>query len=235
MLARLVLVVLTASAIGLAAAPDDCLLVIAQPAPPNIDPTGKSVTLTMTNNCGKDITAYQVWFRDDSGQHTSGFAEERLAILAIPEDVRSANMDIFRAGATWSGGSGSSEPWSSVSATAVWYADMTTAGDPKDVAMLIKSRREMVIRYKKELDVLGSYDTFASAKKLPQDAAEAKAKNSPTYDDLSQLAAQFSRCDETSWKAFIQFKKRYTEDLISLFEATVAAQDVGGQQRAEVQ
>ena len=235
MLARLVLFALTASALALAAAPDDCLLVIAQPAPLNIDPTGKSFTLTMTNNCGKDITAYQVWFRDDSGQHISGFAEERLAILAIPEDIRSANMDIFRAGATWSGGSGSSDRWTSVSATAVWYADMTTAGDAEDISELIKSRREMVIRYKKELDILGSYDTYASAKKLPQDAAEAKAKNSPTYADLSHLAAQFSRCDETSWKAFVQFQKRYTEDLISLFEAAVAAQDASGQQKTEVQ
>jgi len=235
MFARLILLALSVSAIALATEPESCLLVIAQPAPLKIDQTGKSVTLTMTNNCGKDITAYQVWFRDDSGQHTSGFAEERLAILAIPEGVRAADMDIFRAGATWSGGSGSSDPWASVSATAVWYADMTTAGDPKDVAMLIKSRREMVIRFKKELDVLGSYDTYASAKKLPQDAAEAKAKNSPTSDQLSHLAAQFSRSDETSWKTFVQFQKQYTEDEISLFEATVAAQDVTGQQKAGVQ
>ncbi len=235
MFARLVLLAFSASAIALATAPDDCLLVIAQPAPSNIDPTGKSLTLTMTNNCGKDITAYQVWFRDDSGQHTSGFAEERLGFLAIPEGVRAANMDILRAGATWSGGSGSPDRWTSVSATAVWYADMTTAGDPKDVAVLIKSRREMVIRYKKELDVLGSYDTYASAKKLPQEAAEAKAKNSPTYDDLSRLAAQFSRCDETSWKTFVQFQKRYTEDLIGLFEAAVAAQDSGSQNKTAEQ
>jgi hypothetical protein len=74
----LILMAFSASAVALAADPEGCLLAVVEPSH-DIDPAGKPQTLTVTNNCGKDITAYSVRFRDHSGGNAAAAkAENRL-------------------------------------------------------------------------------------------------------------------------------------------------------------
>lgn len=175
MLTRILVVFALIAPLSAAAADlSGCLAVEVRPAPPG--EADKSLTLTLTNNCGKDITAYHVDFRDASGKVSFGFGQDALALLAVPRADWPTGLDIYRAGSTWSLDSISQASWASASATAVLYADMTVEGDPGGVAGLIQGRKDWLLTLRSHLEILGSYEAYAFAKELPRDAAQAKGK-----------------------------------------------------------
>ncbi len=233
MFKSLILLAFSASAMVLAADPEGCLLAVVQPSQ-EINPAGKPQTVTVTNNCGKDITAYFLRCRDRSGGKLSGLAEDHLVMLARPAYLGPYH-DILRTGKTWSIVGAVDATVSTVSVSAVWYADMTTAGDPEEASYLVEIRKQALLGFKDELEALGSYDTYVLAKELPQDAAAAKAENRRGYRYLTYLAESFSRSDAVSWNDFVQLERRRLGDEIKLLETHLAAQGASGQQKTEVQ
>jgi hypothetical protein len=223
---RLVLLAFTSSAIALGAGLNGCLALEVKPAPPG--EADKSLTLTLTNNCGKDITAYHVDFRDASGQVSFGSGQDALALLAVPKASWPRGLDIYRAGATWSQDTISNAPWVSASATAALYADMTVEGEPEGIAALVQGRKDWLLSLRSHLEILSSYEAYAFAKELPRDAAEGKAIKGSRDNYISLLANRFSRSDETSWNAFVQHERLTIQDTIRVFEDHLAAEDLSG-------
>jgi hypothetical protein len=196
---------------------DGCLAVQAQ-LPPT-DPPDEA-TLTLTNNCGKDITAYLLEFRDSSGRLASGFSEDIPVRLAHPAPRR-AQDDILVSGksAAVKVAVANSTSATTVKVAAILFADRSAFGAQEDVDRLIRFRRGTLTRLQAEYEALKEVGDYAEAKATLQLKAEAaKASNAPDAGFLRNLQQQLDRSDANSWATAMAHYRQWYVRAIALYQ-----------------
>jgi hypothetical protein len=198
------------------AAPVTCIIAKTAPAPAELNSTGSTLEVTLTNKCEKDITSYRIRFLDDSGKEVRGFGQELLASLvsSVP------GADIFRVNSSRVVHLDGSGP-SSMVLSAVIFLDGSTAGDPDQVALLVRTRASVLKGYREELEVLRTYSQWSATLDLHRKLDEARQAKDPAAQYLERLAHQFDRSDAASWEAYVSGQVAWMTRAAALFERSL--------------
>lgn len=185
------------------------------------NPRESQLEMSLFNNCGKDITAYQTVVRDSSGARKSAHASEELASLSFPRP-KPAHLEVFLEKTTRSFPFDALPLGDSISVTAVIFSDDTTAGDPEDIASLISFRKRYLEFINKQLKILDSATDWQEALQLRQRANEAGASDTPPDYHLNHylegLADKQEHSNASTWEAFVASERQKLKQLIALFE-----------------
>ena len=198
------------------AAPVTCIVAKTAPAPAELNSNGSTLEVTLTNKCGKDITAYGIRFLDDSGREDHGFRDELLGLLML--GVPSA--DIFRANSSrvvLLDGSGTS----SMEISAAIFLDGSTAGNADQVKGLLQLRASTLKGFRYELEFLRAFSEWSATSGLHRKLDELKQAKDPSARYLEQLALQLARSDAASWEAYISHQVENDTRTIALFERSL--------------
>jgi hypothetical protein len=199
------------------AEPVTCLSAKTAPAPAELNSTGGIIEVTLTNKCGKDITSYRIHFLDDSGKEVRGVAQELLDALVVP-----VPGDIFRANGSrvlQLDGSGASSLL--LSASAAIFLDGSTAGDPDQVAQLVRLRTVALKDYRDELQALRSFSQWSASSDLRRKLDEAKQAKDPSARYLGLMVQQLQRSDAASWEAYVSRQVEWITRAVALFERSL--------------
>jgi hypothetical protein len=165
------------------------------------------IDVKLTNNCGKDITAWKIVYRDAQGARHQGHGQDRVTLLSLPQLPDRRLGDILRAGATLTIKQASSVVLesASVSAAAALFVDRSAAGSPRDISMLLEARRRNLVTVKEQLSILEGFSSYGDAVTLGQKASDANAAGDAYAHFLAHLADAFRRnSDPSSWAAFVE-------------------------------
>jgi hypothetical protein len=183
------------------------------------------IDVKLTNNCGKDITAWKIVYRDAQGKPHHGFAQDRVTLLRLPQLPDRQLGDILRADATLTIKQAPSVVLesASVSAGAALFVDRSAAGSSHDISMLLEQRRKNLVRAKEQLSILEGFSSYGAAVTLAQKASDAKAAGDGSAAFLASLAAAFRQNpDPSSWAAFVEQKRNSLLDMCKIIEFHLA-------------
>jgi hypothetical protein len=187
-----------------------CLVVQMQPPSPTSEPDS-GVQVKLTNNCGKDITAYELRITDESGKLVAGFGQDMLARYSAPgtsgtlRDGAAKSVDVSNA----------PSPSGAVSVSAVLFLDGSAGGDPTDVEPLLSRRRSALGMYEARLALLKTFSTWSSTSGLRQRAEETQGFQGT---DLKNLLDVLNRSDASSWDSFVKREREDLNRVIKLYQ-----------------
>ncbi len=198
-----------------------CLHAHVQATPLDKRQSGASSELSLSNNCGKDITAYRILARDSAGARKWATGKDDLATLTLTQP-QPAGMDVFRMNTSRTVPIEPPPPGGSVSVAAAIFIDGTTEGDPEDVADILVVRQEWLAEIKEQLTILNSASDWTSALELRRRSNQLKsavtASNDRSAFYLEELAKRQERSNATSWNTFVGDEHQRLLKLIELFE-----------------
>jgi hypothetical protein len=174
------------------------------------------VRVTLTNSCGKDISAYQLRITDENGRLVAGYGQDFLA-AGVEHWVGGGG--ILRNEGTRSTPLTLPSPLCTVSATAVLFLDGTAGGNSKDFMGLLDLRRSGLKRLERRLRLLESFSTWSSTSRLDQAAEEATGTDAPYLHELIQ---QLNRSDAASWDASVKIRREDLRRFIKFYQDNLA-------------
>jgi hypothetical protein len=180
---------------------------------PPLEP--RTIRLTLTNDCGKDVTAVGLHFE---GPGVAPWDDSADAIMALAEladgsyyqerpDGPEIHPDIFRAGISRSFERrvDGDAPFYTVTVTCALFLDHTAVGDPIAITTIKRARNRIYLPAAEEdfqilskLQALGYPDARHA---LQEGRFKAKLTNAPYLKELEMFAGLE---DETHWRARVQ-------------------------------
>jgi hypothetical protein len=231
------LLMATIPALGAPLPQPDCVLVtVGMPNAGNPPLEPRTVRLTFTNNCGKDVTAVGFRFEGPGVEPFSSWTD-LIGLLAqpgayyVPEgQTVPVPLDILRAGGSYTfrhwvkGGA----PFYMVTVTGVVFSDRTSIGDRTVIAEIQKNRRETDLPVAEEdlgiLTKIEALDYKQAGVQLLEGRFKAKRSNAPY---LGELKAHLAHDDEPTWRARVQEMIDRNRKLIQVLKDAVAGDDQG--------
>ena len=199
----------------------NCLKVQATILPPLLpDRPNALVDLTLTNGCGKDITALGLEFKTATGL-VWRTAIDWLPRLALNPEYKDTNPDILRDKTTIHDQWGSQEETPvPITASVVYiiFLDRRTAGDMKGIQSMMESRKERLADYQERSKFLDSITDFMSAQKSNRGPRPPRKAGTfgPTFADT--LFQNFDHLDPSAWAQRVQEYKDQCTRTIPVFQ-----------------
>jgi hypothetical protein len=185
--------------------------------PPRLD-------VTLTNNCGKDVTSASIRFRTANGDPPSGTQATRiewLEALVVPADQRT--YDILHSGQSdteeglYYPEKGLTASSLSASVTCVLFVDRTAAGDSKAIRDALDSRRRAGAReFGLRQQILAQISDFDAATVYFRDTHPAPGSLEDKYTVMFSQA--FRGMSRVEWSKYIGQQIAIASQLITLFE-----------------
>ncbi|MGD0298196.1 MAG: hypothetical protein ABSE86_13875 [Bryobacteraceae bacterium] len=182
------------------------------------------IDVTLTNQCGKDVTSASIRFRTANGDPPSGTQSTRiewLEALVLPADQRT--YDILHAGQsdTMEGlyypQEGLTASSLSASVTCVLFVDRTAAGDNKAIRDALDTRRRAGAReFGLRQQMLANISDFDAATVYFRDTHPAPGSLEDKYTVIFSQA--FRGMSRAEWSNYIGQQIAMTSQLIALFE-----------------
>lgn len=209
-------VLLSAVASAALAAPlNGCVEVRLAVPPPEENPTASEVRATLTNKCGKDITAFRLLFRDaGSGRPLLALDQELLDSL----ESQVPGADIFRASTSRTLSWNFPDPSVSAAVTAALFLDRSVFGDSDGVRHLLDHRARVLQELIEESRLLDSVADWNAALELHTRADEAKKAKSTSAAYLENLARELDRSNAVSWETFVGRERKRLLATAALFK-----------------
>lgn len=202
-----------------------CLEVAVQKVSP-ASAGGFFADIQLSNNCGKDITAFRLVLRDDaSGQDLAKFGQE-LLVYSTGEYPR---QDILRVGKRKSVEVGVPVQAVAVSAIGILFLDGTAVGDGGEVAQIQQWVQVQLARLQQEAAVLGGVKDYVDAIHQLHNAADGPegARSAAAYYS-AKLARYLDRSDPEAWVKFVALEQKRLTGEIALYERYIQSANAQG-------
>ena len=200
-----------------------CVAIMLSDSPPMLKVPPR-IDVTLTNQCGKDVTSATLRFRTAAGDPAGSVAEDRiewLDALIVPADERT--YDIFHAGrsVTMEGfyypRRGLTASSLSASVTCVLFVDRTAAGDNEAIRDALDTRRAAGTgNFSLRQQILAKISDFDAATVYFRDTHPAPGSIEGQYTVTFSQA--FRRMSRAEWSNYVGQQLAMTRQLLTLFE-----------------
>jgi hypothetical protein len=175
---------------------------------------GENPQITLTNKCGKDITAFTVFYFHADGRRAGSQASDIIALLAY-------GKEILRNGSSLTVLQGGPEllPGATAIAGAAIFEDGTSAGDSETIDHMVDRRRHSYLRDREFLEALKTVGDYAHAQAgLQEKASEARQSGKGWADRLEYLAGRLPKLTQAQWESVKATEIRNLERLMTVYE-----------------
>jgi hypothetical protein len=172
--------------------------------------------IQLSNNCGKDITAFRLVLRDGaSGEALTRFGQELL--LCSTGDY--VGQDILRDGNSKSVQVGVPVQSVAVAATGALFLDGSAAGEAAEIAQIRQSVQAQLARLRQEAAVLGSVKDYVDAMRRLHDAEDGSTDSGSAAAIYSaKLSRSLDRSDPAAWAKLVESEQKRLTREITLYD-----------------